>query len=504
LIVGLLTLPGYGRSVDELSQESYADRTIEAVKSLLTTGTSPAYFAEEEPKQGSHGPAFIVFVVMLGRFLLPQGTLIETLNFYHFLYFLSFQIGIISFYFLALRWVGKTAALGTSLLLCTQPILYGHAFMNPKDVVFMSFLTASAALGFWMIDRGEGSSRSTGRPLADGIRSFFAQFLFVDVWLSGILLGFTSAIRVAAPLVGVVLLTYILLSRKWRVLPRFLAYGVIAFCFMILFWPYLWPDPLGRLIGSILNSTQYPDIHYTLYRGALIASTHIPRLYLPILLAVQLTETTLLLLLVGIIPLFRRPRWDLIALLTIWFVLPAVAVIFNKVSLYNNLRQVYFIFPPLFLLAALGLDWIFSFIRRPLIQYAILFLAVLPGLYANLTLYPYQYVYYNQFIGELRGAYRVFDLDYWNLASRDAQSFINRDAPANANILAVDSKKSAQTFARSDLTFNALGAGKKDWSNYDYIIVGTAQNVDKMFVKLPTVFVVERDGVPLVYVKTPK
>ncbi|MGE5378668.1 MAG: hypothetical protein ACM3XO_26740 [Bacteroidota bacterium] len=499
LIIGLITLPGYGESTDELSQSSYAERTIQAVKTLAQSGKFSAYFTEEEPKQGSHGPAFIMVVVMLRNLFLPDGTRIESLQFIHFLYFLMFEVGVVSIYFLALRWVHQTAAFGTALLFSTQPILYGHAFINPKDVVFMSLLTASAALGFWMLDRGDERFRSSGSRLWGGVRSFFRQFLYGEVWLAGILLGFTSAIRVAAPLVGVVLLAYILLSRKWNLLPRFLAYGLIAFCFMILFWPYLWPEPFGRLAGSILNSAQYPDVHITLFKGILVESKNVPISYLPILLAVQLTEPVLLLLFVGaVIGLKRRP-WDLIALVAIWFVLPAVAVLLKQVSLYDNLRQVFFILPPLFLLAALGLDWLLSLTHRRVIHLAILFLIVLPGLYADIRLYPYQYVYYNNLVGGLPGAYRTFELDYWDLAFKEAQSFLNQTAEPNADIYVGDSKPSAQTFARPDLVFNALGSRNR--KNYDYIIVTTAQNSDERYSEFPTVFAVERDGVPLILVK---
>jgi hypothetical protein len=90
LLVGLFALPGFGESTDELSQHSYAERTIEGVKSLVNTGTWPAYFYEEEPKQGSHGPAFIMAVTLLRNLFLPSGTALATLSFSHFLYFVMF------------------------------------------------------------------------------------------------------------------------------------------------------------------------------------------------------------------------------------------------------------------------------------------------------------------------------------------------------------------------------------------------------------------------------
>jgi hypothetical protein len=235
-----------------------------------------------------------------------------------------------------------------------------------------------------------------------------------------------------------------------------------------------------------------------------VDSQHVPFLYLPVLLVAQLTETTLLLVLVGVLAIVKKFRWDLVALFLIWFALPAAGIILTRVSLYNNFRQVFFILPPLFLIAGLGLDWLFQFVQRPSIRVLLLFLILLPGLYANVTLYPYQYIYYNQLVGGVKGAYRAFELDYWDLAFKEAQLYVNQTADTNANIFVGDSKPSAQKFARPDLIFNAFGGRKKNWQKYDYIIVSTAANSDEKFAEFPTVFVVQRAGVPLAYVKKPQ
>ncbi|RPI92285.1 MAG: hypothetical protein EHM40_13510 [Chloroflexi bacterium] len=505
LIIGLLIVPGFGESMDELSQHWYGERAINVAKWLFDTGTLPTdSIKEERPRQGSHGPAFMVIVVTLRGLLLPGGTAVEKVDFSHYLYFVMFQVGMVSLFYLARRWVSEAAAFGTVLLYCTQPLLVGHAFMNPKDVVFMSFLIISAVLGLRMLDHDEEASLVTGRPLSDAIRSFFKQFLRGDVWLAGSLLGFSSAIRIAAPLIGVVVLAHILVTRKWQMLPRFFAYGLIALGFMFVFWPYLWADPIGRLVQSMSNSVRYPDLHLTLFRGALAEARNTPLSYLPVLLPVQLTETTLILLLVGTVAVLKKFRLDLVALILTWFVLPVTAIVGMRVNLYDNFRQVFFILPPLFLIAGFGLDWLLTLLRRPVIYYLLLLLILLPGLYANITLYPYQYIYYNQMVGGLRGAYRVFEMDYWHLAFREAQVYINENADLNANVFAGGTKQSAQRFARQDLVFNAFGGKRRDWKDYDYIIVSTAENEDEEFVGYPTVFVVERLGVPLVYVKKPR
>ena len=501
LIIGWIVLPGFGESSDERSQKDYAERTIHAAVSIVTQGVMPLSFIQEKPMQGSHGPAFIVVVTLLGELFLKGRDSIDKLNFYHFLYFLMFQVGVVSLYFLARRWVSRTASFGVALLFNTQPILLGQAFMNPKDIIFMSLMTASAALGLWMIDRNGKSPVVNNRHPWSDLRSFFCAFLGADVWLAGMLLGFTSAIRMVAPIVGLVIFVYLLLTRKWQAFPRLLAYGLIAFSFMIVCWPYVWPDPVGRLLDSVINSTNYPGVHLTLFKGVLFKSEDIPLTYLPVLLALQLTGTTLLLSGTGAFSFLKKIRWDLMALVLIWFVLPVSAAIMGKFHLYNNLRQVFFILPPLFLLAGLGLDWLFMAIKRPAVRWLFVFLVVLPGLYANITLYPYQYIYYNPFVGGVQGAYRNYDLDYWNLAYKEAQEYINLRAIPNANIYIDKSKNLAQTFARDDISFNAFG--DTDWNQYDYIIVSTSRNLDKKFAEFPTVYQVLRDGVPLAFVKVP-
>jgi hypothetical protein len=502
LIVGFLILPGFGESEDEFRQDLYVDRISQSLQSLTRPGFNPAEFMQEEPKLGSHGPAFILVVAFLRNLFLQGGGAVERLYFAHFLYFIAFQVGVVSIYFLARRWVSETAAFGTALLFNTQPLLFGHAFMNATDVVFMSLLTASAALGLRMVERDARFFQATGQPFQDGMRAFFREFRNGDVWLAGLALGFSSAIRIAAPLIGVLILVYILLTHKWQVLPRFLVYGLLSFVFMFIFWPYLWPDPIGRLLGSIASSVNYPDVHLTLFKGVLFDTQEIPLSYLPVLLTVQLTIPTLILVALGGFSLLKKIRWDFVALVLIWFVLPVTAAMLGRIHLYNNFRHVFFILPPLFLTAGWGLDWLLKFFKRPVIQYLIIFLSFLPGLYANIKLYPYQYVYYNQLAGGVSGAYHYYELDYWDLAFREAQLYLNQTAGQNANIYVDKSKYVAQTFARPDFVYNAFGG--KDLQKYDYIVVSTAENADQRFAKFPTVFVVEEDGVPLAYVKKPR
>ena len=54
-------------------------------------------------------------------------------------------------------------------------------------------------------------------------------------------------------------------------------------------------------------------------------------------------------------------------------------------------------------------------------------LLFLDPLTALARLHPYQYVYFNGFIGGLRGAFGRFETDYWALSMREAAEWVNQN-----------------------------------------------------------------------------
>ena len=89
---------------------------------------------------------------------------------WHLVNFLTFMGGLLPFYFLCKRWMSPVAALSTTALLATQPLLWGQAFINPKDVPFLAVFLAAVESGFRMVDRAAqiGGLRSGDRVEATG------------------------------------------------------------------------------------------------------------------------------------------------------------------------------------------------------------------------------------------------------------------------------------------------------------------------------------------------
>jgi len=148
LVVGFLTIRDYGASWDELLIFKYAERSIHAYSEWLRTGDVPFTGNTFD----NFGPFYVTLVAMITRFFqwLNPGWLAADIR--HLLYFITFQAGVYGFYVLSKRWLRNWAAFGATVLFLTQPLLWGHAFISPKDIPFMIFFLLSILLGFRMVD----------------------------------------------------------------------------------------------------------------------------------------------------------------------------------------------------------------------------------------------------------------------------------------------------------------------------------------------------------------
>ena len=154
LLIGLLTFQDYGLSWDEPLFYEYADAVPYAysIRARLSGNfdIEQAYGPSGDHKM--YGPAYLLPAEALVD-LLDAALPVERAALWHLVNFLTFQVGVLFFYALCKRWMSAWAALGAALLFSTQPVLWGHAFINPKDMPFMVFFIAAMFLGFRMVDR---------------------------------------------------------------------------------------------------------------------------------------------------------------------------------------------------------------------------------------------------------------------------------------------------------------------------------------------------------------
>jgi len=319
-----------------------------------------------------------------------------------------------------------------------------------------------------------------------------------NILLAGIALGLTTSIRILGPLVGLLVAIYAWQKMGKKSWPMLFVYAGIALAVMLATWPYLWPNPITRLIESWHVMSQYPWPGSVLFNGQYYRSFNLPRSYLPVLLAIQITEPVWPLFFLSLAVLWKK-KYLLIATF-LWFVLPLAALIISRSPLYDNFRQVIFILPPVFFVCGLGVDWLFQRLSQPMARGLIVAALVLPGIIAGIQLHPYEYIYYNSFIGGVPGAQGRFEMDYWATSYRAAMDYVNSIAPANGKIFVAGPSYIAAIYARRDLKIYM--DIDMNTQVFDYAIVTTRYGVDRTdFPKAPVIDIIERDGIPLTVIK---
>jgi len=586
VLFGLLITRHYGESWDELQFFKYADNAIKSYSTWPRTGDIPLTGNTYD----NYGPAYVI-AVDLGARVLTHIIPFTTSDARHLLYFLTYLIGIWAFYALAKRWLSEIPASGATLLFATQPLLWGHAFISPKDIPFLAFFLLSLEFGFRMSDSLPDSPQpkrtllaltalwlasvfglfiaapfihvwldSLVRAAAAGqtnfisliasnihkvkpeiyIQKYFVYFLwaraaffllssFIIAWLwrkipstfhflfsilpAALLLGITTSIRVLGPFVAIFVTYHAIRNKGKQAILPLAIYAIIATIAMYLTWPYLWLDPIGHLIESVRVMSAYPWKGQVLFNGADYPSTGLPASYLPVLLGIQLTEPVWFLFVAGLAAtvIGRRPERvegslkkrlesrALLALTLVWFVLPLTGFIITRSPLYDNFRQIFFILPPVFLMAGV----VFEKIKKPALQIALIILCILPGIIDGVRLHPYEYIYYNRFVGGEQGAFRKFEMDYWGTSYREAANWLNANASANANVWVEGPAHLLGIYLRPDLKLYSSYEVKRA-DHYDYVVALTRYNLDlTSYPDAKVIHTIERDGARLTVIKQP-
>jgi hypothetical protein len=337
-------------------------------------------------------------------------------------------------------------------------------------------------------------ARSAFFLLSSSILLFSARRFLTSVFRilpSAIILGITTSTRILGPLAGLIVIYYTLRTKGKKTIPALIIYAIIAVISMYISWPYLWPNPPVRLFESFQVMSQYPWKGQVLFNGNYYSSTDLPYSYIPVLLAIQFTEPIWPLFVVGLFAL----RKNNIALIStaLWFILPILALIFVHAPLYDNTRQIFFILPPVFLVAGLGVESVLGRMKLLKVKAGLALLLILPGVVAGIRLHPYEYVYYNALAGNPSGR---FELDYWAASYREAANWLNVNAPADATVVVGDPGHIAELYLRDDLQVSEANTSP------DYVVFSTRYNQhQENFTQYKTVYRIERGGMLFAVVK---
>jgi hypothetical protein len=325
------------------------------------------------------------------------------------------------------------------------------------------------------------------------------------VLLAGIVLGLATSIRLLAPFAGLMIAFYALKTKGRASLPALIYYFSLAGLVAVAAWPFLWNSPSLNYLEAVQVMRDFPFGGEVRFMGDNISPASLPWYYLPALITIQITIPAVVLAWVGVIAVLRSVResaFGKYAVILAWLILPVGLQIALRANAYDNFRQFLFVLPPMFILAGIGLETIFSILSHRVLRFAFCALLLAPGLIGIASLHPVQYIYYNGFVGGVSGAEGKFELDYWLTSYRLAAPYINENASQNANILAWGSGFNG---AREDLDVYAF-ASEADLAgstlSFEYTVISTRFDSHLGgFPDSPVVFEVRRGGALLAVVK---
>jgi hypothetical protein len=476
LVLGLMTFRSYGLSWDEPLFYDYG----EALKYAYTPANwfsgdfdVTNSFGSSGSDHANRGPAYLLIATPLVSLLKWLG--LDLASAWHLTNFLTFNLGIYLLYRLASRWVDSWSALAVAALFSFQPLLWGHAFINPKDIPFLVFFLGSVVFGFELIDEINTNSQSPKLPIT-------------KLLLASFFLGIATSIRVLGPLAAIITILYAL-NQKVKIsvlLKSIWLYAAISIAIMFAFWHYLWLNPIGKFIEVFVFMSDNPTQLNVLFAGENFRAGEIPRRYLPVLLAYTLTEPFWLLTVFGGLIAFwksdNKKRLTL-ALLALWFLIPFVYVLLRRPAMYDGYRHFLFILPPLFIFTGFAFEAIFAWTKQ-IWQKAIFVIAILAfGLLPIIQLHPYQYAYYNNLAGGVDGVFRNYETEYWLTCYREAVLQFNEQAPTDSQLFVRREPYIAEYYADTDITIRDFRTEQNEMQSGDFYLASSRSNEDLRFLR---------------------
>jgi tetratricopeptide (TPR) repeat protein len=195
-------------------------------------------------------------------------------------------------------------------------------------------------------------------------------------------------------------------------------------------WPYALQNPLLNPLRSYRVMVRFPDTFRQIFEGKMEWSDFMPWYYLPEYMAITMPIVVMTGLVIFILlsrRTFIRGKRFVCWVLILTIVFPILFVIWEKSNLYSGWRHFLFIYPGIVLLASVGFNQLLQIIRSRLVLWgAIILLALLsihPFKFIVLN-HRYSYLYYNQFIGGLKGAFGNYETDYYYVSLKEGSEWL--------------------------------------------------------------------------------
>jgi tetratricopeptide (TPR) repeat protein len=399
------------------------------------------------------------------------------------------------------------------LLTLLTPMFFGHAMNNPKDI---PFLMGYAVALYYMAKY----FREFPRPMPGTILWLTAGM----AWMISIKIGGLIVLAYFGLFTGLhALYTWYKSAFRnlWQQVPKYTGYtlGIILVSYFlgILFWPWGIEKPFENPLISLNEFSNFRFlIAYELFEGKRINMDSPPYYYTVKWMAITLPLAVLAGFVAALVPnrLWWKPRYGfLLAMLVFTLAFPIVYTVIKNSTLYSSWRHLFFVYVPFAVLTAWGWEMMFqkgsSLVKWGVWPVAVLMCVLLARpVYWMVSNHPHQYIYFNELVGGINGAYKNYETEYWGNAMRVATEWLvaNIDLPeegkirvaANFEINTAQHYFNRHTDKVQMIWTRENEKYKQDW---DYAFFGTRgmprELIEESFPPKGTIHLIKADTVPL-------
>ena len=146
--------------------------------------------------------------------------------------------------------------------------------------------------------------------------------------------------------------------------------------------------------------------------------------------------------------------------------------------MYDGLRHFMFILPPIFIFTGFAFELFFGLSASFWLRAGLTVLTILPGLLGMLALHPYEYSYYNSFIGGTSHAFRNYETDYWLTCYKESVQQLEQRLDQPFNLFVHREAYIAAYYADDKTDIHELRGAVNQVKSGDYVLVNTRTNED--------------------------
>lgn len=402
-------------------EEKHYNQAVKVYNYFETSGKDTSSLTDEKYKLNYYGQSFDLFTYVVIKKLKIEKV-------YEARHVMNGFVGAATIFcsgLLARLLFGNLAGIFTMLLLFFSPGFLGHSMNNPLDVPF--------AFGYVF----------TLLQLARFLKRLPEINYGIAVLIS-LGIAFTISIRVG----GLVLIPYIFMfsgifllftEMPWKsfTMPwmRLAGKGILVlggislagYFISILPWPYALQKPMKNPFEAMKIMENITVALRVMFDGKIIWSDSLPASYIPksIILSIPLLVLGGFLLPIAFIRKNRNAFWVFFLFFAVIF--PVAFIIYKESNVYGAWRHLLFIYPPMVVLAGIGMQSLYQLWSNKWIKMALLLIfaaAMINPVSHIFRNYPNQYIYFNEIAGGVKKAYKKYETDYYMVSLKPGTQWI--------------------------------------------------------------------------------